>query len=486
MNHYQVNLRSISNQAPRNPLEALREFQTGPAAFLSPLAALTAELERIKDLGIELLHIMPPFRMGLLARKGIGSPYAVADYMHIDPEFGSKTEWFALVRMAHLLNMRILLGFMPNHTARDHVWLSGDPENYVRNENGDPGFDFDWSDTAKLNYTHPPLRQKVIDTLAYWLKGEDESSGVDGYRMDMAHMINDLDFWNEAIPQLKTNRGEAALLLGECYGMERNLDLFARGFQAAYDDDFYKIAQYGYARDAQGNSRLLRDPAAENNGDFAPRLADWKRGGIAAAVRGLIAEYQTRAPQHLLARYVDNHDEGRGIHRFGPQASRVMMDLAACMPQTILFTLAGQEAGALNRPPIHAYFSICDKGFRLIDGDQIRSVEGIEFEGNQFFRSSEERIRSISESRNRFALRKNHPALRHGRWQELAVGEVAPDSEKTVVAFSRQLPESTLHCLFNLGHEKRDLKQIPEGKVIYGTDRLSPLPAFSCAIIQSP
>ncbi len=463
--------------------DMLGDAKEGAKKTASPLAEVTRELSLIADLGVELLHIMPPFRMGLLARKGIGSPYAVADYLAIDPEFGSKAEWFALVRKAHALGLKIILGFMPNHTARDHVWISEDPENYVRDDQGQPGFDFDWSDTAKLNYRYPPLRQKVIETLRYWLEGEDRDSGVDGYRMDMAHMINDLGFWNEAIPELESVNDRPLLLLAECYGLERNLDLFQRGFQAAYDDDFYKITQYGYARDKQGKSRLWLDPEAEHNGDFTPRLADWKRGGIAAAVQGLIREYQTRAPQKLLARYVDNHDEGRGIYRFGPEACRVMMDLAACMPQSMVFTFAGQEAGALNRPPIHEYFSICDKGFRLVEGDEVRNVEGIEFEGNQFFRTAEERTQAISEMRKRFTLHQ-HPVLQQGDWNAIEVDEQAADPDKTVVAFSRSLNGDVLSCLFNLGHEKRDLKQVPQGKVVYGQMESNSMAPFSTVIIQ--
>jgi glycosidase len=484
MNHYQVNLRSISTQHPSNPLEALQEEKYGPKPLLSPLSILTLELDLLKDLGVQLLHIMPPFLMGKEARKGIGSPYAVADYLNIDPEFGTKSEWFALVRKAHGLGMKVILGYMPNHTARDHVWIQEDPENVVRDEQGNPGFDFDWSDTAKLNYQHPPLRRKVIDTLLYWLKGEDGESGVDGYRMDMAHMINDLSFWDEAIPELEDATNRPLLLLAECYGFERNIDLFHRGFHAAYDDDFYKIAQYGFARDSNGNSLLHLDPDAEHNQDFAPRLAEWKTGGIAAAVRGLIEDYRQQAPDQLLARYVDNHDEGRGIYRFGPQACRVMMDLAACMPQSIVFTLAGQEAGALNRPPIHEYFSICDKGFRRIVHGQTQHIEGIEFEGNQFFRTAEERMRSISETRKRFSLRENSTALREGSWEPLDVGEQAADPDKTVVAFTRTSENQTLHCLFNLGHESRSLQNLPVGKSIYGVEATTELSPFSTLILQ--
>ncbi|MCC5850144.1 MAG: DUF3459 domain-containing protein [Verrucomicrobia bacterium] len=484
MNHYQINLRSIACQSPRNPLEALREFRDRPGPPPSPLAGLTDGLDLIADLGVELLHVMPPFRMGYLGRKGIGSPYAVADYMEIDPEFGTVSEWYALVRRAHALGMKVLLGYVPNHTARDHVWSREDPKFFLRDSVGELAYDFDWSDTAKLDYTYPPLRKKVTQMLSHWLRGEDADSGVDGYRVDMAHMINDLGFWNECIPQLEAAAGERGLLLlAECYGFHRNVDLFKRGFHAAYDDDFYKIVQYGFARDPEGHSRLLLDPEAEHNGDFAPRLADWRRGGIAAAVTGLIQAYQDHGQGKLLARYVDNHDEGRGLYRFGPEACRVMMDLAACLPDTILFTLAGQEAGAMNRPPIHEYFGLCDKGYRRVEDGQVRRVEGIEFEGNQFFRRSEERMQGVSEARKRFALRRAHPALRSGDWVPFDPGEKADAADKTVVAFTRSGEVERLICLFNLGHEDRELANVPTGRLLYGEGGGKILAGFQARIL---
>lgn len=485
MNHYQVNLRSISCAAPRNPLEALREFRDGSAPAVSPLAAVTDGLDLLADLGVELLHVMPPFRMGALGRKGIGSPYAVADYSSIDPEFGTQSEWFELVRRTHGRGMKVILGYMPNHTARDHVWAQQDPKFHLRNEAGDLDYDFDWSDTGKLDYTYPPLRRAVTDSLLHWLRGEDADSGVDGYRMDMAHMINDPGFWNDCIPELEDAAGaRGLLLLAECYGFERNLDLFSRGFHAAYDDDFYKIVQYGYARNPDGSSRLWLDPEAEHNADFAPRLADWKHGGIAAAVTGLVRDCRDRAPGNLLARYVDNHDEGRGLHRFGPEACRVMMDLAACLPDSIVFTLCGQEAGALNRPPIHEYFGLCDKGFRRVDGDGVTRREGIEFEGNQFLRTSEDRRNAVSEYRNRFALRRDNPALNRGDWHPLDVEEMAEGPEKTVVAFTRHAGGQTLHCLFNLGHEPRDLANPVVGGLLHGDPDGLTLPPFSTRILR--
>jgi glycosidase len=482
MNHYQVNLRSFACSHPRNCVEALKEFRDGPALRVSPLAGLADGLDLLADLGVELLHIMPPFQMGLLGRKGIGSPYAVSDYSVIDPEFGTESEFFEVVRRAHRLGMKVILGYVPNHTARDHVWTQGDPENYIRDEQGELGYDFDWSDTAKLNYRHPPLRRAVTDMLKRWLTGECSESGVDGYRVDMAHMINDLSFWDECIPELEEAAGDRGLLLmAECYGFERNVDLFKRGFHAAYDDDFYKIAQYGYGRGEDGQSVLMLDPDAAHNGDFAPRLAEWRRGGIAAAVRGLIEAYQREAPDRLLGRYVDNHDEGRGLYRFGAGACRVMMDLAACMPGSIVFTLSGQEAGALNRPPIHEYIGLCDKGYRKPDGSR---VDGIEFEGNLFLRTPEERAEAIREMRDRFALRKHHPALVSGSVAFLNIGEQAPESEHTVAAFVRDGEGERLACLFNLGHTDRRLSNPPSGETVYGDSGNEILPAFACRIVK--
>lgn len=102
---------------------------------------------------------------------------------------------------------------------------------------------------------------------------------------------------------------------------------------------------------------------------------------------------------------IDNHDEGRGVYRFGDGGTRAMMALAFLAPRSIPFLLCGQEFGAENRPPIHERIQPCDKGYRRIGGQGVAWRAGVESEGNLFARGIEARRAWFS-----FYMRYNCPS----------------------------------------------------------------------------
>jgi glycosidase len=473
---YQVNLRSFAAREPRNPVEALDDAAPRP----SPLAYLASSLPRIARLGFNTLYLLPPYPIGLLGRKGIGSPYASRDFSRIEPEYGTRAEMASLVRAAHKLSIKVLFDITPNHTARDHVWMAAHPDYYVRNPDGTAFFDCDWSDTAKLDYTNPAFRRAMVETLDGWLSFLGRGDGIDGYRFDMAHFINDRSFWDEALAELRRRHPSRPLLfLAECYGFGNNCDLFRRGMTAAYDDDFYKFSQYAYATDdATGESRLALSADAEGNGDFRPLLEAWRSGGPAAAAREMFAHYEAAAreiaPGHLTARYVDNHDEGRGLARFGEGAVKAMMSLAFFAPRTIPFVLCGEEFGALNRPSIHARCSACDKGPRVVaaDGREWRR-EGVEFEGNVFARGPAARKAWYRFFQRLFLLRAKNPVLSAGAYKPLALAEKAPENEKAVFAFERTLGKEKVLFAVNLSDKPA---KVPLARFRAGKALLDPVP----------
>ncbi len=491
--NYQINLRGIAAREPRNPFEAGLE-QPPPS---SPLAYLTKHLAALQSLGVTVLHLMPPFAIGREGRKGIGSPYAVRDFLAIDPEFGTETELAAFVRSAHTLGFKVIVGMMPNHTSRDHVWIRSHPEYYVKNDQGEIAYDLDWSDTAKLDYTQPGLRQAMLAVYDHWLGflGKDadgQPDGVDGFRLDMAHFINDRTFWDDTLPVLKARHPKRELLfMAECYGMDNNKDLFRRGMTAAYDDDFYKILLYLYGRDEQGESIILPDHEdAPRNNDFRSKYEVFKEGGIAAAVEKCLMDYETdfdTSPDTpRLARYTDNHDEGRGVYRFGDGAVRAMMQLAFLSPHGIPFMLCGQEFGAANRPPIHERIQPCDKGYRMRQGDRIIKREGVEFEGNLFARGHEARQAWYAFYKHLIALRLNNPALTDGDFTLIDVGEVCDTKDRCVVAFARTHEGTTLHCAVNLGPEPRECTRAEAfaGDALYGRLAGKTLAGFAAIVTR--
>lgn len=486
---YQVNLRSLAAREPRNAVEAATEKPLD----LSPLAYLTKNLPRLRSLGFNVVYLLPPYPIGFFARKGIGSPYASRDFTAVEPEYGTKDELLALIRRAHELKLKVIFDITPNHTARDHVWMTEHPDYYVQAADGSASFDCDWSDTAKLDYTNPALRQAMIQVYDHWLSvlGSD---GIDGFRLDMAHFINDKSFWDEALPILRARHpGRELLFMAECYGFQNNLDLFARGIDAAYDDDFYKLCQYAYGVDESGNTRVALSADAAGNHDFRGILDAWQDGGIAAAAARILMQYEEAAPKfpgpRFTARYTDNHDEGRGLYRFGPGGFRAMNILAFLAPRTLPFLLTGEEFGALDRPSIHARCQPCDKGRRVLaqDGRESR-VEGVELEGNIFDRSLEARQRWYRFFQELIALRKRNRPLWNGSCKILDVGEDAPVRDRTVVAFDRKLGRKLIRCAVNLGEHPRQLTRAADlfgGETLYGQlEAGGLLPPFSAIVVK--
>lgn len=171
------------------------------------LAGVTAQLPRLKDLGIDILWLMPIHPIGLKNRKespnDLGSPYSVRDYYAVNPDFGTMDDLKNLVNKAHELQLKVIMDWVPNHTAWDAVWMEKHPEYYTKvngqftaplNENGGST---GWDDCVDLDYNNPALRKAMIEAMQYWIREAD----IDGYRVDMAGLVPN-DFWKEVGPAL--------------------------------------------------------------------------------------------------------------------------------------------------------------------------------------------------------------------------------------------------------------------------------------------
>lgn len=157
-------------------------------------AAVTAELERIKDLGVDIVWLMPIHPIGELNRKGsLGSYYAVKDYKAVNPEFGDMDDFRALVQKAHDLDMKVILDWVANHSSPDNIWIEDNLEFYTKDSLGNapiPTIGTDWHDVADLNYDNQEMREAMQDAMMFWVKEFD----IDGYRCDVAEMVP-MDFW---------------------------------------------------------------------------------------------------------------------------------------------------------------------------------------------------------------------------------------------------------------------------------------------------
>ena len=162
--------------------------------------AFQEHLPRIQELGVEILWLMPIHPISEVKKKGsLGSPYSVADYYGVNPEFGTEQDFRDLVKAAHDLDMLVILDWVANHTGWDHPWITSNPEWYTQDPDGNivhpPGTD--WTDVADLNFSNWEMRMAMIDAMKYWVEEYD----IDGYRADVAHSVP-VDFWDLASEKL--------------------------------------------------------------------------------------------------------------------------------------------------------------------------------------------------------------------------------------------------------------------------------------------
>src|SRR2546423_15664582 len=85
----------FSKESARAPRDWVRDgviYEIYPRDFSSEgnFKGITAQLDRLKELGVTVLWLMPIHPIGQERKKGtIGSPYAVRDYYAINPDYGS-------------------------------------------------------------------------------------------------------------------------------------------------------------------------------------------------------------------------------------------------------------------------------------------------------------------------------------------------------------------------------------------------------------
>ena len=144
--------------------------------------AITARLDELKDLGVNVLWLMPIHPTGEKMKKGsVGSPYSVRDFYGINPDYGTTNDFKRLIEQAHQRGLKVIMEIVAGHTSWDSV-LMAHPDFYLKDTNGViippvPG----WTDVAGLNYSSPEVRRYMIDMMKHWL----QDYGVDGFRCDI-------------------------------------------------------------------------------------------------------------------------------------------------------------------------------------------------------------------------------------------------------------------------------------------------------------
>ena len=196
-------------------------------------------LEHIKALGADIIYLMPVQPIGIKNRKGaLGSPYSVKDYFAINPEFGDENSFAALVSEIHRLDMKVILDWIPNHSAWDNPLTVSHPDWYAKDYQGNfrPSPWWDWEDIIEFDYSVPALRRYMTEAMCYWVERFD----IDGFRCDVAGYVPN-DFWAQARAALDAIK--PVFMLAEWENRDLHEQAFNMTYAWSWNEAMHDIAQ---------------------------------------------------------------------------------------------------------------------------------------------------------------------------------------------------------------------------------------------------
>jgi hypothetical protein len=283
---YQINTRVWLSQL---------SSQIGRSATLDDIP--DSELDQLANLGFNWVYFLSVWQTGEIGRKVsrsnpiwlaeyqatfpdlqvediCGSGFAISGYT-LNQNLGTPESLTRLRDRLHQRGLKLMLDFVPNHTAIDHPWVSAHPDYYVSGTEAqlvkqpqnyikldlpkgstifaygrDPYFD-GWVDTLQLNYGNPDLQIALINELlkiSHW---------CDGLRCDMAMLvlpeifqktwgIQIEPFWEKAIAKIKAGYPNFVFMAEVYWDLEWKLQ--QQGFAYTYDKRLYDRLHYQQAQ----------------------------------------------------------------------------------------------------------------------------------------------------------------------------------------------------------------------------------------------
>jgi alpha-glucosidase len=187
----------------------VRSFADSNDDGIGDLPGITSRLDYVKELGVDAIWLTPFYPS---PQKDHG--YDVADYLDVNPEYGTLGDFDKLVERAHELRLKVLVDIVPNHTSDQHPWFKsalssrddphrtwyhfadpkpdGSPPSNWTSAFGGPAWKRDeassqWymhlfaPEQPDLNWWNPAVQAEFERIIEFWLK-----RGADGFRIDVA------------------------------------------------------------------------------------------------------------------------------------------------------------------------------------------------------------------------------------------------------------------------------------------------------------
>ncbi|MCD2255412.1 alpha-glycosidase [Lactobacillus sp. CC-MHH1034] len=231
---YQIFPERFANGDPSNDPEGTLPWDPDRAPtredfYGGDLQGIIDHLDYLQKLGVNGLYLTPVFK------AHSNHKYDTVDYLEVDPAFGDKRIFKALIDEAHARGMKVMLDAVFNHIGdeslpwqdvlrnqeqsrfKDWFHIRKFPASYEATEDNEYARKLTYATFAftphmpKLNTANPEVQAYLLDVAQYWIKQFD----IDAWRLDVADEI-DHHFWRKFATTCKRLKPDF-YILGEAW-----------------------------------------------------------------------------------------------------------------------------------------------------------------------------------------------------------------------------------------------------------------------------
>lgn len=350
-----------------------RSFNDTDGDGVGDLGGIRAKVDYLDYLGVDCVWLNP-----IYASPGVDNGYDIADYRTIDPTIGDMDQWERLLEELHNHDIRLIMDLVINHTSDQHMWFQQSRDEtepyadyyYWQSEpnNWESHFeDSAWSYDEKreayylhlfadaqpdLNWENPTVRDELYDIVSWWLE-----RGIDGFRMDVINVISKAHGLPDGDPETPSLTGSEHFINGP--RMHEYFNELADDGLDSYKNDIVTVGECAEidpktAVDVTGRKSDALDMTIFFEHMGLDRNEGWESCKWSLSeLKSIMQKWQESTEDGAwLSLYHSNHDQPRGLSRFGDEEYRYR---SATMVATWLhghrgspFVYQGEEIGMSN------------------------------------------------------------------------------------------------------------------------------------------
>jgi alpha-glucosidase len=375
-------------------------YQIYPASFLDSdgdglgdLCGIISKLDYIHSVGATAIWLSPIYKS---PQHDMG--YDVSDYRDIHRPYGTIEDVDTLISGCHERGIKVLLDLVVNHTSHEHQWFQESRSTKTSSKRDwyfwrDPKFDTNgnrqppnnwasifggsaWTfdeptgqyylslflpEQPDLNWANDEMRQATYDDMKFWL-----DKGVDGFRIDSMNLMSK----HPDLPDAPVSRLGAEFQPGDKYfASGPRMHEYIREMREEVLDkyDCMTVGELGFTKDEESVASYVAKERHELNMLFTGDIVDMDFGPNhkyerddfrLSKLKTITSRWQGAMPKFdgWNSVYMDNHDSGRSLSRYGSDLPEYRKDAAKMLAIYLgtlsgtLFLLQGQEIGMANVP----------------------------------------------------------------------------------------------------------------------------------------